>query len=255
MSSPPSDGMNRVFRERPVSVLITAENRPLASWLALGLAAHFDTTYFWTDVRAHDERPSPGGPLALGAIPDAQLSLVHPEALQPNEEEARLAGAAAATVVRAEGEQGSVRRLEQFLGLPTHTQELISATQPSTQIRFLVLANAERIVHYYPATLVGPTLEAILASGCSVILTFVGAPPQGRAAFDFVADVRGTELARWREVIVRCEKGSAGGLLSAGSSFGFADVPGLAALLERYRLGLTAEDARSGDARLGPSRT
>jgi len=234
MDSPPAARMNSLFGERPVSMLITGESRPLVNWLALGLVAHFDPNYLWTDVRAHEDRPSPFGPLARGAIPDAQLSLVHPEELQPNEEQARMAGAAAATVVRSDGDAGSVRRLEQFLGLPSHTQEVISATQPSSAIRFLVLANAERILHYYPFPRVGPTLEAILGSGCTVVLTFVGRPPEGRVAFDFVLDVRGIEPERWKEAIVRCEKGTDDGLLSPGASFAFAHVPGLPALLERY---------------------
>jgi len=232
MDGPPTTELSRVFRERPVSVLILGASRPLVSWLALGLAAHMDPTYIWTDVRSHEEEPNPLGPLALGAIPEAQLSLIYPEQLERNEEDARLARAAAATVVRSDGMHDSTSALEHFLRLPSHTRELIAAIQPSPHIRFLVLANAERVVHQYPEETVAPILGAILASGCSVVLSFVGPPPKGRTAFDFVLEVHGGEGARWERSIVHCEKGAEEGLLRTGASFPLASFPGLAQRIE-----------------------
>jgi len=226
-----SSELNPVFGERPVSVLVLGESRPLANWLAFALVHRLDPNFFWTDVRDHEGTPDPFGPVAVGRIPDAQLSLIFPEQLERNDEEARLAGAAAATVVRSDGEPEVMRHLEGFLRLPSHTQEVIAATRPGSRLRFLVLGNSERVSHMYPEDTVGPIVRAILATGCSLVMPFVAPPPAARSVFDFILHVEGAELADWRTARVRCEKGVGDGLLASGSLFALADFPGLAAEL------------------------
>ena len=222
-------------------MLILGECRPLASWLALALARACDSNYHWTDVRAHAETPDPLGPLAEGRIPEGQLSLSLPEELERNDEEARLAGAAAATLVRADREHDALLGLEGFLRLPSRTQGLIAALGPGPAIRFVVLGNADRIASMYPESTVGPTLHAILSAGCSIVLTYRGSPPPGRRFFDFELHVSGPAPEDWPHSTVRCEKGVGEGLLTPQAEFPLREFPGLSAELESLPRGASKE--------------
>jgi hypothetical protein len=228
----PRPSLNRVLEERPVSVLIVGECRPLVNWLAFALVNQCDPGFYWTDVRDPAEASDPYGPVGIGRVPDPRLSLVYPEQLERNDEEARLAGTAAATVVRSDAEPDAFRRLEGFLRLPSHTQEVIAATRPGPRVRFLVLANSERIAHMYPEGTVDPVVRAILATGCSLVMTFVASPPPARRFFDFVPHVRGASAREWPSSTVHCEKGIGEGLLATGSVFPLAEFPGLLRELE-----------------------
>jgi len=231
-SRPPS--VNRVFSERPVSVLVLGTHRALTNWFTLGLAAYLDPSYIWTDVRPHEDLSNPFDPLTVGAIPEAQLSLVYPEQLAPQEEDARLTATAAATVVRSDDSRAKIRGFEQFARLPSHTQEVIAATRPSLGIRALVLANAERVIQQFPPPSVPLILGAILAADCSVILSFLDPPPAGRTAFDFVLEVRGSDAAGWSSAEVRCERAVGEGLMQPGGVFPFSAIPGVGELVSRF---------------------
>ena len=235
MPRSPAPGLNPALNERPASFLIVGRNRALTNWIALSIASALDPSYLWTEFQSHEQDP-PGssGPLVSGAIPDSRLSLVFPEQLIPNEEEGRLAAAAAATVIRSDEEHDSVRGLEQFVRLPLHTQEILSAARPDRGIRALVLANAERVVEHYPRDVTATTLAAILRAGCTVILSFVGPPPPGRAVFDYVLEVPEPELTRWREASLHCEKGSSEGPFRSDASLPLSTLPGLAGYLEKH---------------------
>ena len=221
------------FFTRPGTVFICGNHRPLLNWTAFALASATDPRLSWTDVRLRGEVLDAFDPLARSVIPSDRLSIVHPNELAQNEAAARLAGAASSTVIRSDEPPASIRRLVDFLRLPTHTQELLAAHPPDGPPTPLVLSNAHRVVALYPTESVAPVLRAIVDAGALLIATWADAPPEGRLAFDTILHLRGEEHGAWRRASLTVERSAVPGSLRAGETYPLGEIRPVAAVLER----------------------
>lgn len=192
--------------DRPSSVFLSGDNRSLLNWCALGLARKADPRFRWTDVRLTGEALDPTDPLARGAVPSDRLHVVEPPSLTPNQRLADVARTRSDTLIDPAEPAAARQRLIDFLRLPTHTQELLSAAPPGAARPCVVLSNSHRLIALYPSNLVGPIIRAIVDSGMTIISTFGDAAPEGRWAFDTVLRVEGGVPSRWREATLTIEK-------------------------------------------------
>ena len=217
--------------DRPGTVFLQGTSRPLLNWIAWALARDSDPLYAWTDVRLRGEPLDPNDPLALDVIPGDRLSVVHPNEMAPEVATAARARAAAPGLVDP-GESAEIgRRLEEFLRLPTHTQEQLAAHTGDRRLTALVLSNAHRIVGHYPTEMVAPILRTIVRSGVVLFLTFADAPPDGRLAFDSVLRVYGTDARFWRGARIEVERVPPESGLVVGSSYPLGETSPFVELL------------------------
>ena len=216
---------------RPTSVFVSGNSRPLLNWVAFALASSSDPTFVWTDVRLRGETVDPKDPLASNVIPEDRLSLVNADQLTRNDAVANMAFAG---VIRSDEPPENVRRLTDFLRLPSHTQELLAATRRRGRPPVLVLSNAHRMVALYPTDTVAPVVHAIVDSGAILLVTWADAPPEGRLAFTHILHVDGGAPSSWRQATLKVEKGGARGLPGEGSASPLGQVGPVAEILTRH---------------------
>jgi len=216
---------------RPSSIFISGADRSLLKWVAYAALSPYSERVYWTDVRLPGEIPDPLDPMTRAVIPAESVHVLLPLDLRPEEEEARRAETAAATMIRSEGAPDSLRRLIEFLRMPTHTQERISATYRRNEPAILVCANAHRLAGNYSSDRVAPLVKSIVESGACVVSLWSDAPTSLESVFDVVLHVEGGGSADWRSATIRCEKGIASGPLASGKVPRLADLKPIAKVL------------------------
>lgn len=209
------------LRERPTSVFLHGTNRPLLNWVLYALLHRADPEYIWTDVRFENETLDRLDPLARGVVPETQLSVVRPTTLGPSVHP----HTTASSFFHPEEDPEAARRLVRFLGLPQHTQEMISRVQPRNPLPILGLSNAHRLASFYSAAAVQPTIRAILEGGVSLVMTWADAVPGGSATFDYVVSVEGASPLEWRRAELRLTLGLSRGPLRPGRVLRLGDLP------------------------------
>jgi hypothetical protein len=219
--------------QQPLSVFVAGTSRSLLKWVASALLAPYSSRVYWTDLRVTGETLEPLDPIALHAVPDERVHVLHPRELQRDEQGCRLTEAAVATVLRSDEPPDDLQRTSEFLRLPLHTQERISSMCYGGEPSILVTANAHRLVGLYPIETIGPMVRSILDSGTCFILLWADAVPSLRTLFDVVLQVEGSGPAHWRDATVRCEKGILTGPLGSGRPCRLSDLPLVAEVLER----------------------
>lgn len=210
---------------RPTSVLLCGPSRPLLNWTAYALAASTDPGFIWTDIRPPGESLDAIDPLARGLIPSERLNIVHPTEILP---ERSGAPAAARSVAPS---SPTVRRLQDFVRLPLHTQRLLTGEPTRGRPIVLVLSNAQRMVGLYPAQNVAPVVKAIVEAGVILLVTFADVPPEGHEAFDLVLRLEGGDPTNWSRATLKVEKAPADGLLRAGAALRLGEFAPIAPVL------------------------
>ncbi len=216
---------------KPTSIFIFGTDRALLKWVTLALLAPYSSRAYWTDVRLDGETLDPLDPLALHAVPEDHLHVVHPREMERDEQEAQRAEAAAATMIRSDEVPESLRRISEFLRLPAHTQARIASVAMGDQPAILIASNAHHLVGIYPRESIGPIIHAILDSGVCLFVLWTGAPPPLRTVFDVVLSVDGN-ASHWRDSTLQCEQGVATGLLGPGKPCRLGELPSIARVLE-----------------------
>jgi len=219
--------------QHPTSVFIAGPNRSMLKWVAFSLVAPHASRVYWTEIQLTGEALDPLDPLALHVIPEERLHVIHPNDLQSDEQDARRAETAVTTMVRSDEPPENLRRISDFFKLPPRTQARISSTSPGPLPPILIASNGHRLAGLYPSAAIGPMVRSFLESGATLFLLWADAPPERRAVFDVVLHVEGTGPSQWREATVRCEKGLSTGPLASGTPCRLADLPPIAAVLER----------------------
>jgi hypothetical protein len=231
MSTSATDNLLPGDFAKPTAVFVFGTSRPLVKWVALALVAPYASRAYWTELRLEGEPLEPLDPLALHAVPEDHVHVVHPREMERDEQEARRAAAATATVVRSDEVPESLRQLSEFLQLPEHSRARVASVAGGGQPAIMIVSNAHHFVGIYPRESVGPIIHAILDSGVSLFVLWTGTPPPLRSVFDVVLHVQG-DVARWREATLTCEQGISTGPLGPGKSCRLADLPSIARALE-----------------------
>jgi len=175
----------------------------------------------------------PLDPMTLHAIPEETVYVLLPNELQPDDQGARRAEVAAATMLQSDGTANSLDGLVEFLRMPSHAQKLISSTGRSESPPILVTANAQRLATVYSLERIAPLMRVMLESGTCQVALWAEAPTTHTSVFDVILHVDGGGSADWRNATVRCERGISSGPLASGKPLRLSDIQSIASILEK----------------------
>jgi hypothetical protein len=220
------DGFNK-----PSSVFISGTSRSLLKWFAFASLSPYASRVYWTDVRLPGEILDPLDPMTIHAIREDSVYVLSPRDLQPDDQGARQAEVAAATMLHSDEPASSIEGLVEFLRMPSHAQNLISSTGRIDAPSILVTANAQRLATVYSLDRVGALMRAMLEAGTCQVALWAEAPTTYTSMFDLILHVEGSGSADWRNATVQCEKGIATGPLGSGKPRRLSDLKPIAAIL------------------------
>jgi hypothetical protein len=232
-SSPPAGELFPEGFLKPSSVFISGTNRSLLKWFAFASLAPYASRVYWTDVRLPGEILDPLDPISLNAIPKESVYVLSPQDLAPDEQEARQAEAAAATVLRSDEPPNSLEGLFEFLRMPSHARKLLSSTGRPDLPSILVTANAQRLAPVYSQDRIAPLMRALLEGGTCQVALWAEAPTTFTSVFDVILHLEGGDPIDWRTATVRCERGISRGPLATGPSHRLSEIEPVATILAR----------------------
>jgi len=233
VSDPPDPLFPGAFG-RPSSVFISGTSRSLLKWFAFASLAPYASRVYWTDVRLPGEIPDPLDPITVHAIPEESVYVLSPQDLQPDDQGALQAEAAAATMLKSDETTNSLEGLVEFLRMPAHAQKLISATGRSDAPSILVTANAQRLATVYSVDRVAPLMRAMLESGTCQVALWTEAPTTHTSMFDVILHLEGSGPTDWRNATVQCDKGIATGPLALGRVPRLSDLEPISTILQKH---------------------
>jgi hypothetical protein len=217
----------------PSSVLFTGTSRSLLKWVAFAALAPYVSRVYWTDLRLPDEILDPLDPMARHVIPEDVVQVVPPGDIFPEEQEARLAEAASATMFPSDEAPESVRGIIEFIRMPWHTQQRISATFRPGEPAIIVCASSDRLVGVFPSEGVPALIRSIVEAGVIIVGLWGEVESPFEPVFDVTFHVEGVGPAAWRDATLKCEKGISTGPLAAGTAHRLADLEPIAMLLDK----------------------
>jgi|SRR5208282_2725515 len=217
----------------PSSVLFSGTNRSLLKWVAFASLAPYSSRVFWTDLRMPGEILDPLDPMALHVIPEDAVDVVPPGDLLPEEQDARLAEAASATMFPSDEAPASVRGIIEFIRMPWHTQQRISATFRPVEPAILVCANADRLVGVFPDSAAAPLIRAIVQAGVVIVGLWGEAACPFDSVFDVLFHIEGMGPSAWRDATITSRKGVSAGPLATATAHRLADLGPIARILEK----------------------
>jgi len=232
-SPPPTEELFPGVFGKPSSVFISGTSRSLLKWFAFASLAPYASRVYWTDVRLPGEILDPIDPMTVHAIPEESVYVLSPRDLQPDDQRAQQAEAAAATVLRSDEPVHSLQGLVEFIRMPLHAQKLISATGRIDAPSILVTANAQRLATVYSLDRIAPLMRAMLESGTCQVALWAEAPTIHTSMFDVILQVEGHGPTDWRNATVQCERGISAGPLASGNAHRLSDIGPIATILER----------------------
>ena len=217
---------------KPSSVFISGTSRSLLKWFAFASLAPYASRVYWTDVRLPGEVPDPLDPITVHAIPEDRVYVLSPRDLAPDEQAARRAEAAAATMIHSDDGPGTLQGLVDFLRMPHHAQKLIASTGRPDLPSILVTANSQRLATVYSQDQIAPLMRAMLDAGTCQIALWAEAPTTLTSVFDTILHLDGSDPRDWRNATVRCEKGISAGPLAGGQPLPLSRIQPVATLLQ-----------------------
>lgn len=232
MSPPVADPLIPELTQRPTSLFLQGSNRPLLNWVLYAIVVRSDPNFHWTDLRRPNDVVDPLDPLAQHIIPEDQFRIVRPEAVRPNPEPS----ASISTTIRPDEPRDLVRRLVDFLWLPSRTQDLIARTTSPGRTAIFAVSNTQNFVGVFPNEALQPVLRAILNSGASLAMTWDGDMPARSQAFEFVLSLEGEGPRSWKDARLRCILGNSDGAVRAGTILRLGDLTPVAKVLEPFGL-------------------
>jgi hypothetical protein len=233
-SPPPGDELFPGTFAKPSSVFISGTSRSLLKWFAFSSLAPYAPRVYWTDVRLPGEILDPLDPMTVHAIPEESVYVLSPRELQPDDVQAQRAEGAVATMLRSDEPSHSLQGLVEFIRMPPHAQNLISATGSIDAPSILVTANAHRLATVYSIDRIAPLMRAMLESGTCQVALWAEAPTIHTSIFDVVLHLEGRGPTDWRNATVRCERGLSAGPLASGKAYRLSDLGPIAAILEKF---------------------
>jgi hypothetical protein len=230
-SDPPTQELFPGGFTKPCSVLIAGTSRTLLKWFTLAMLSPYAARVYWTDVRLPGEILDPLDPVSLHAIPEESLFVLSPRDLEPDDQTARRAEAAAATVLEAGEVPHSLQGLVEFLRMPSHARKLISSTGRPDLPSILVTANSHRLASVYSQDRIAPLMRAMLEAGTCQVALWAEAPTTHVGVFDVILRLDGNDPRDWEAATVRCERGISTGPLADGAPHALSDLAPVAAVL------------------------
>lgn len=218
---------------KPTSVFISGTSRTLLKWFAFAALAPHASRVYWTDVRLPGEILDPLDPMTLQVIPEEAVYVLSPRELSPDDQGARQAEVAAATMLHSDETPGSIEGLVEFLRMPAHAQTLISSTGRKDAPSILVTANSQRLATVYSQDRVAPLMRAMLEAGTCQVALWAEAPTSFTSMFDVILHLEGSGPTNWRSATVECERGISTGPLAGGEAHQFSDLGAIARILEK----------------------
>ena len=234
VSIPPAEELFPGGFGKPSSVFISGTSRSLLKWFAFASLAPYASRVYWTDVRLPGEILVPLDPMTVHAIPEGSVYVLQPRELQPDDQGARQAEAAAATMLKSDETTDSIQGLVEFLRMPSHAQKLISSTGRSDAPSILVTANAQRLATVYSEDRIAPLMRAMLESGTCQVALWAEAPTTLTSVFDVILHVEGSGPTDWRNATVQCEKGISTGPLASARVHRLSGIEPIATILEEF---------------------
>lgn len=214
--------------DRPTSVILYGDSRPLLNWVAFALAVGNPGGYAWTDIQLEGEVRDDADLLRTHLIPEDRFFEVSPDRLILDD----FAGnVALGGLVRSGDPPETVQRFADFLRLPSHAQSLISRLPRDGPPAVLVLSNGQRIAALYSWETAAPAIRSVVQSGASLLLTWAEAPTRGRLEFERVFHLKGSDRATWRDGILSVERGTSTGPLRTAVELRLGDLPEVASVL------------------------
>lgn len=221
--------LDNIF-SRPTSVVIYGTSRSLLNWVAYGWVSAADREFAWVNVRLRGEVQADIDPLSRNLVPPDRLHPVYADELVPNDAATKMVIGGA---VRDEESSDAVRRLMDFVRLPSLTQRVLSRALPGGLPMVLVFSNAHRVVAFYPTESVAQVVRAVVNSGAILLSTFADAPPEARHAFETILHLEGNDPKEWKQAILKVEKAPSDAPFRAGLRYRLNEVPPVAAVLTR----------------------
>jgi hypothetical protein len=230
MTSASGAGAGERLFPRPTSVILYGPSEPLVDWVALAFASAAEGGYHWTEVRSTTEEPHPLGPVARGVIPPENLRVRDPRELAADNV---TANAAITSGILLDEEATALRRLADFLRLPSVTRDFIASRPRGGAPVVLVVSNAHQLVPQYSEEAIRPILQTVVAHGFVVFASFAGPAGPARRVFDNVWHLGGENLSEWRSARLDVEHAVDFGPLRAGSSYLLGEMPSVVSFFTR----------------------
>lgn len=218
---------------KPSSVFISGNSRTLLKWFAFAALEPFGSRVYWTDVRLAEEILDPLDPMSMHAIREEAVYVMSPRDLEPDDQGARHAEAAAASMLRADEPRSSIQGLVEFLRMPSHAQKLISSTARIDAPSILVTANAQRLATVYSPERIAPLMRAMLEAGTCQVALWAEASTNLVSVFDILLHLEGNDPADWRNATIRCERGISAGPLASGKALRLSEIDYVSKVLEK----------------------
>jgi hypothetical protein len=219
------------LRQGPYAVYLHGSPRSLILRVAYAFARANDPKLFWVEVRDSNETVDPPGPVELDWIPNDHLFVVSRSEAKPQD---AVSNHALWTIIRSDEPRSVLSGLTDFLRLPAAIQGALSAYGSEESRPIFVIANADRVRPYYPATVEGVRtfVDSMVRAG--VVPFFVALSPArpGRFACNLVLEVRAPDLTSWSEGTLLCERSIPGASFQLGSPIPLDSIPAIGAALE-----------------------
>jgi hypothetical protein len=219
---------------KPSSVFISGTDRALLKWFAFAALSPYASRVYWTDVRLPGEILDSLDPMAVHAIREESVYVLSPRELGPDDQGARHAEVAAASMLHADEPPNSIQGLVEFLRMPSHAQQLVSTVGRTDLPSILVTANSQRLATVYPPERIAPLMRALLEAGTCQVALWAEAPTTLTSVFDVMLNLRGRGPTDWRTATVTCERGVTEGPLAGGKARRLSELPSIASILERH---------------------
>ncbi len=232
MATPPPSDIDLADLTRGAwSTFVWGASRAVTKRVLYALARANDPHLYWVDVRSAADPVEDPDPALAGWVPENHLLVTRrPEEARP---QATMDPPALWSIVRSDEPERVLAQLSDFLRLPPIAQEIIARTSAGGGRHVVAVANVDRVRAYYPTSpeATRPVLDPFLAASILPFLGSIGTPSDARWAFDFVFEVRATDLRSWEAGWLVCEKAHAGTSFRTSHAIPLRSLPEVAEVL------------------------
>lgn len=217
--------------QRPQSVLVYGDSRPMVNLLLYALAEDAMPDFHWLDFRPDSEPPAEWDPAGLGWLNSRRAWVADPEeGLSPDNARAN---AAIFELIRSDEPPEVLARLTDLLRLPPRIRHVLEAISAAGEPSLLAVANVDRVSESIPEVALAPIVAAFAWLRCSLYVGYAGARAPRLADFSTVLRIDGTSPYRWRDARVHFERGTSAERPGGTDGVLCTDLPFLGRVFQR----------------------